>query len=274
MQKFTLPNHEDSLLPDGNWKLAWNDEFDGTELDRTKWNYRLCMMSKRHPAWTDKAVHLDGNSNAVFDIIIEDGRPVSSQLQTGANFADEPVEDTKFGTDHIQWPIGKLKKPLHLHKFGYYECRCRLNQNTKAWWSAFWMQSPIIGTSLDPKFTGTEHDIMEYFEPGKVEAHYLHAGGYGLDHVSAHAGGIENLDATVFHRFGFLWEPDGYTFYIDGVEDGHVTELVSHCPEFILISTEIKGYRWEDHKPVPEAFEMAGKDNFLVDYVRVFDKVD
>ena len=52
MQKFDVTGHEPSLLPDGNWELVWNDEFDGTELDRTKWDYRLSMMGRRHPAWT------------------------------------------------------------------------------------------------------------------------------------------------------------------------------------------------------------------------------
>ena len=32
MQKFEVKGHESSLLPEGNWKLVWNDEFDGTEL--------------------------------------------------------------------------------------------------------------------------------------------------------------------------------------------------------------------------------------------------
>ena len=118
MQKFTLANHEDSLLPDGNWKLVWNDEFDGTELDRTKWDFRMSMMGKRHYAWSDKAVHLDGNGNVVFDILMEDGHPVSSQLQTGYNFMDEPVQQTTFGVDHLQWPIGKLKKNLFTHLYG------------------------------------------------------------------------------------------------------------------------------------------------------------
>lgn len=32
-----LEKHEPSYLPDGKkWKLVWNDEFDSTELDRTK----------------------------------------------------------------------------------------------------------------------------------------------------------------------------------------------------------------------------------------------
>ena len=274
MQTFQLNGHEPSLLPDGNWKMTWNDEFDGTELDRSKWDYRLSMMGKRHSAWTDKGVHLDGESNAVFSIIEEDGRPVSSQLQTGYNFMDEPIVATKFGRDALQWNIGKLKENLYTHTFGYYECRCKFQQYPEAWWSAFWMQSPIIGASLNPEETGSELDIMEYFHPGKVAKHCIWTGGYGLDCKGASAGGIDNLDTTVFHRFGLLWNESGYTFYIDGKEDGHVDQYISKRPEFILISTEVQGYRHEDHQPVKEAFDIIGKDVFMVDYVRVFDLIE
>ena len=271
MKEFNVEGHEASLLPDGDWKMVWNDEFDGTELDRTKWDYRLSMMGKRHPAWTDKGVQLDGNSNAVFSILQEDGRPVSSQLQTGYNFMDEPTVPTKFCGGALQWNIGKLKKNLYTHTFGYYECRCKFQQNPEGWWSAFWMQSPIIGASLDPEETGSELDIMEYFHKGKVSEHCIWTGGYGLDCKGASAGGMENLDTNVFHRVGMLWDANGYTFYINGVENGHVDKYVSKRPEFILISTEVQGYRHDDHLPVKEAFDIVGKDVFTVDYVRVFD---
>ena len=40
--KYEVENHEPSYLPaDKVWKLIWHDEFDGTKLDRTKWDYRL-----------------------------------------------------------------------------------------------------------------------------------------------------------------------------------------------------------------------------------------
>ena len=38
MRKFEVENHEQSYLPEGDWELAWADEFDGTELDRTMWS--------------------------------------------------------------------------------------------------------------------------------------------------------------------------------------------------------------------------------------------
>lgn len=36
MKKFEVQGHEPSYLPAGEWRLIWSDEFDGTELDRTK----------------------------------------------------------------------------------------------------------------------------------------------------------------------------------------------------------------------------------------------
>jgi len=273
MQKYVVDGHEDSLLPEGNWKLVWHDEFDGTELDRTKWDYRLSMMGKVHPAWTDKGVHLDGKGNVVFELLLENGIPVSSQLQTGYNFMDQPIVPTVFCGDHLQWNIGKLHENLYTHRYGYYECRCRLQQHPEAWWSAFWMQSPTIGASLDPAETGTELDIMECFDPGEVAPHNAFTGGYGLDMKNAHCGGMKGLDPKAFHRFGMLWDENGYTFYVDGKEDGHISQYVSMRPEFILISTEVKGYRHKEHKAVKEAYDWIGKDDFLVDYVRVFDLV-
>jgi len=45
VKKYEIKDHEPSLLPDDKkWKFVWNDEFDGTELDTTKWDYRLHMM--------------------------------------------------------------------------------------------------------------------------------------------------------------------------------------------------------------------------------------
>ncbi len=79
-------------------------------------------MGQKWLAWTDKGVTLDGNGNAVFTVVEENGLPVSSQLQTGYNFMDEPVVKTTFGDDDLQWRIGKLHKPLFehfLHTGGY-----------------------------------------------------------------------------------------------------------------------------------------------------------
>lgn len=270
MKKFDVKDHAPSFLPDGyDFDLVWSDEFDGDALDTEKWDYRLSMMGLRYPAWTDKGVKIE-NGCAVFSVFEENGEVVSSQLQTGYNFMDEPVKPTTFGDNHLQWQIGKLHESKHTWKYGYFECRCRLQQ-AKGWWSAFWMQSPMIGASLDPKLSGSEVDIMESFSPGDVKAHNVFTGGYGQDMKRAMVGGkpVDSIDD--FHTFGLLWTENEYVFYIDGVEDGRITEFVSAVPEFLLISTETMGYRKENHRPIKEAYEAAkAGDTFLVDHVRVF----
>lgn len=270
MKKFDVKDHAPSLLPDGyDFDLVWSDEFDGDTLDMTKWDYRLCMMGVRFPAWTDKGVKIE-NSCAVFSVFEENGEVVSSQLQTGYNFMDEPVGEKKFGGDLLQWKIGKLHESKHTWKYGYFECRCRLQQ-MNGWWSAFWMQSPMIGASLDPKTSGSEVDIMESFSPGDVKHHNVFTGGCGIDLKLAKTGGKKIDDINDFHTFGLLWTENEYVFYIDGVEDGRISEYVSGIPEFLLISTETMGYRKEGHRPMAEALEAAkAGDTFLVDHVRVF----
>ncbi len=269
MKKYEFTDHEPSFLPEGNWKLVWNDEFDGDKLDTSKWDYRLCMMGKKHDAWTDKGVKI-ADSNAIFTIFEENGHIVSSQLQTGYNFMDQPVENTKFLDSFLQWPIGKLKENKFQHRYGFYECRCKL-QKTDGWWSAFWLQSPVIGCSLDPAQAGIEVDIMECFDPPVVVPQNLIWGGYGQDTQVKRTGGKPDLNPDDYHYFAVDWSEDGYVFYIDGEETGRQSEPVSKIDQFILISTEVKGYRDETKKPRAEAFNsVAIGDTFAVDHVRVF----
>lgn len=271
MKRYDVSGHEPSLLPDGKWKMVWSDEFDGTELDRSKWDYRLHMMVKRHRTWDDEGVKLDGNSNAVFSIYEKNGEICSSQLQTGYNYMDAPPGKEDCWNGGLVWPIGKLREQKFVHGFGYYECRCKL-QEKPGWWSAFWLQSPVIGSSLDPEFSGVENDIMESFEPGKIIKHCNHYNGYGDDHKQADAGNGMDISLGEYHRFGMLWNENGYTFYVDGKEDGHVDGPVSKIKNFILISTEVNGYRLKELCATEEAKKAVG-DKFIVDYVRVFDEV-
>ena len=47
MKIFEIEGHAPSLLPDGEWKLFWSDEFDGDTLDTSKWSFRLNFWGKR-----------------------------------------------------------------------------------------------------------------------------------------------------------------------------------------------------------------------------------
>lgn len=275
-----------SFLPkDRKFALVWHDEFDGDALDDSKWGYRTNFWG-RGAHWfatpADNAVEVKDGLLRLKLVKRPDGQFVSPQLQTG-----EVVWDTPTVTDPKGfWPLAKRGKPKFMHRYGYYECRCRLQQKD-GWWSAFWMQAPMQGASLDPRRAGIEHDIMESFDPGLVIPHCFHYNGYGAERVSfkvprvkRNHDGVLALDKTEYHVFGMLWEPDGYTLFVDGRQHGPKVgrgkhEAVSETEEFILLTTEAKWYR-KDHMTgagAPELVDAEG-DEFIVDFVRVYDLAD
>ena len=286
-----------SLLPRGVKRTpVWHDEFNGGELDSTKWSYRTNFWGRRFAAFTGPEQHAvevrDGKVHLKL-IRLENGEYASPQLQTGEVMWDAPL----LNPTNSFWFLAPRKPPKFEHRYGYYECRARLQQE-EGWWSAFWMQTVTQGASLDPERSGIEHDIMESFEPGVILPACFHMNGGGEDYVGFHSprysgegtfneqteAASMKLDKTVYHVFGLLWEPDGYTPFVDGVQRGEKVgrgrnhngkdEAVSQVPEFLLISTEPKWYRKNrmTGEGVPElknAFEKG--DEFIVDYVRVYD---
>jgi beta-glucanase (GH16 family) len=58
-----------SQLPaNKTWKMVWHDEFDGTELDRTKWDFRLHIMQTRHQTFTNAGARVE-NGLLYLDLI-------------------------------------------------------------------------------------------------------------------------------------------------------------------------------------------------------------
>lgn len=282
MKKYEVENHKESLLPEGaDWQLIWHDEFDGETLDLTKWDYRLYIMGERHETFIDEGAVLDGNSNLMINLVEKDGHYYCPHLQTGYNFMDKPSRE--FGGEYecnpgsgktkLIWPIAHIEEPKFMHKYGYYEIRCKL-QSQPGWWSAFWLQSSIIGATMNPEQSGVEVDIMESFNPDGIIYHNLHWNGYGDQHEHLGSGKKALSDTSDgFHIFGLDWSENGYTFYVDGKESWHVDGPVSNIEQFILISAECKGYR-DCGKPSEELKKAILPDAFIVDYVRVFDRIN
>ena len=254
-----VEGHAASLLPKGKqWKLVWNDEFDGDTLDETKWSYRTYYWGQKSPTFTDhEGVELDGNSHMRMYLICENGQYRSPHLQTGSNSFDIPRDTDGF------WPLGKMEKPKFMHRFGYYEIRCRLPKND-GWHAAFWLQTPSIGTAPDPRFCGVECDIMENYRQhteGKIVCGNGW-GGYGKDCVwPGHFQVPYRETADGWHYYGVDWSPEGYSFYMDGVLVGMQNPPecpVSHVEQFILVTTECHGY----HTPLRGAGNRLGLDEF------------
>ena len=287
MQEYKIENHAPSFLPEAkNWQLAWSDEFDGDKLDETKWNYRLYFWGRKSPTFTKEGVEVDGKSNLHIKLIKKGDDFYSAHLQTGSLTYDIPKDSDGF------WPFGKYEEAKFMHKYGYYEIRCRLPKNP-GWHAAFWLQAPGIGSTPNPGECGVETDIMENYKQHTDGIILCGNGynGYGKNAVwPGHFKHPYKETEDGWHYYGVDWNENGYTFYADGEKvgfQGAPDSAVSHTEEFILVSTECHGYHrvfgseygFDGHgklwacRPVEALKKAILPDEFVVDHVRVFDEV-
>jgi len=281
-EEVSVEGHEPSLLPKGKkFKLVWADEFDGGTLDKSKWGFRTMFWGREAKQFCERGVSLDGNGNLIIEpVLMEDGRICSAQLQTYTNTGDYVRSEPEAGVnpcgDNNFWPFLKTPEPKFLHRYGYYEIRCKLQEDTtRHWWSAFWLQSPSIGMAPNAEYCGVENDIMEYFSDGIITSGNFYDGyatGSLKRDARVHYKKPESKDG--YHRFGLLWEKDKYVFYCDGVETSRTTKKISQVEQFILVSTEIEGYRKGDCTKPKDGAECVLGDKFIVDYVRVVDEIE
>ncbi|HEY3322759.1 MAG TPA: glycoside hydrolase family 16 protein [Planctomycetota bacterium] len=222
------------------WKLTWQDEFEGDQLDASKWE--IPENKRRAALWSKKAVALDGKGNLVIKTFKE-----------GDTYYDACVR-TK----------GKFE-----HAFGYYVARMKL-QKTIAHWSAFWLYNDSVGKVGDGGRDGTEIDIMEKPWIDDRVQHTLHWDGYGKAHKSE--GKVVKVPGVMegWHTFGLLWTSDEYVFYVDGKETWRTKAGgVCQVPLYIKLSDELELKGWAG-----DISKANLPDEFLVDYVRVYDLVD
>ena len=227
--------------PSDDYKLAWADEFDGKELDGTKWDYRQ-LGPRRKAVNVKDTVALDGQGHLVLTT-----RLVGNEIHTAM-----------IGT------AGKFETV-----YGYFECRVKM-QKSHGHWSAFWLQSPTFGKTVgDLKASGTEIDIYECFRSREnwVSSN-LHWDGYGKQHKHVGSGHLTIPNLTEgYHTFGLEWTPEGYTLYIDGKQRWQSAKAVSHAKEYIILSLEVG--------PKQERIlrqEADFSDSAIFDYVRVYKK--
>jgi len=229
---------QSAAIPVKGYKLVWSDEFDGTAMDLTKWDYRD-TGPRRDAVNVKETVALDG-----------EGHLVLTTKRSGDTYHTAMI-----GTQ------GKFETT-----FGYFECRAQL-QKEIGHWAAFWLQTPTMGKELgNPAESGTEIDVFEYLRNfGDGVAHNLHWDGYNKDHKTiGRRVAVPGLSKG-WHTFGLLWTQKEYVFYVDGNETWRSDKAVSQRSEYIILSLEVG--KWAG-----DIAKATLPDSLYVDYVRVYQK--
>jgi len=221
----------------GSWTLVWHDEFEGTELDESKWERVDCP--RRKGFWDPKDAYLDGEGHLILRTRKEGDRYSSGAVRTRGKFE---------------------------HAFGLWICRCKFHTQ-EGHWPAYWLFTGGVGKIGNGGRDGTEIDIMEKPWLHDQIQHALHWDGYGEHHQGkAQRVNREGLSQG-FHLFSLEWNENEYVFYVDGVETWR-TDLggVSQVPSYLKLTEEIDTWGGD-------IAQADLPDYFTVDYVRVYDRL-
>ena len=233
------------------WKLIWEDQFNGTSIDTTKW-------SKIPAGEADWNRHMSMDT-ACF--AMEDGKLILK----GINNPDSSRDSRPFLTGGI-WSKGKFA-----FQYGRIEIRAKLGYAQGAW-PAIWMLAELDKYGKYPK--NGEIDIMEHLNHDSIiyqTTHSYYTLDLGRKNSPPHSG-TANIVAGKYHVYGISWYPDRIVFQLDGKDTfsyPRMTELDQaqwpyDQPFFLLIDQQLGG-NWVgkvDSKQLP--VEM------LIDWVKVY----
>lgn len=248
-----------SQIHSETWKMVWDDEFDGNQIDETKWNFVQGGGGYGNN-------ELQNYTNRTDNARVEDGQLVIEARKE--NFGGNSYTSAKLTTEGKgDWTYGK------------FEIRAKMPSG-QGIWPAIWMM-PSDESLYSGWPASGEIDMMELLghQPNKIYG-TLH---YGVPHGSSQGTytlpGAENF-ADRFHTFTVEWEPGEFRYYVDGIlyskmndwftknaqEGGNYTYPAPFDRDFFMQLNLAVGGDWPGNPDDTTVFSQK----MLVDYVRVY----
>jgi beta-glucanase (GH16 family) len=246
----TLAERDFLTIPGKEWKLQWNDEFNGQQLDKTKWSIGLPWGGTdgtgRH--------HNDQYASYIMD---DDINVRGGQLHLTTQRRD--VKDAKGKTFNFTQGLITTNKSFRA-THGYFEILAKMpTEAGPGTWPAFW----TLSDGWPPEF-----DIIEYWGSDNR----IHQGT-----VTRKPEGGERWDSfhqqqasvSGWHTYGLEWGPGYQVYNIDGkvtntIYGAHLLPDKSH---YILLNSGVDAKR-------PPRPGTTFPNDFIVEYVRVYARPD
>lgn len=242
-----------------NYKLVWEDHFEGNELDPGIWDVKH-LRQEGHDgkgAWRKPENVTVENSNLVIRArMLPDGDYSSGMVRTDKALA---------------------------YKYGYAEIRAKLPKGGPGIWPGFWMCAPVF-PNCGPM---PEIDVFEMFGDDSYIACNIHA--WWKENIYGTRLHINYLDgqgypkkiylkdgskfSDDYHTIGYEWTPELVQFLVDGepyctvTTDNPIFQFVNN-PIYIIISM---AYGLPFLKPPVQNGEPV---EYFIDYIRLYQNED
>lgn len=230
-------------------QLIWEENFDGTVLNESVWNFELGDGCPDNCGWGNNENQIYTKTNHT----LNDGL-----LTITAKFVDSIYSSTRITTKNkFEFQYGKI------------EVKAKLPVG-KGLWPAFWMLGSNINEIGWPKCG--EIDILEYVgkEPEMIFTS-LHTQDSHGNTINSKKNNIKNIEDG-FHTYSANWTKDKIEFFVDNqlvytFAPEHKTEAIwpFNQPFYILVNLAIGG-----NFGGPEIDNSIFPQDYVLDYIKVY----
>ncbi|WP_339170569.1 family 16 glycosylhydrolase [Paenibacillus sp. FSL H7-0943] len=255
--------------------LIWQDEFNGTALDTSKWSHEQGYYITDDPnSWGWGNAELQHYTDSTQNVFVQDGKLNIRALNDSKSFPQDPSR-------YAQYSSGKINTKDHLSfQYGRVDIRAKLPTGNGVW-PALWMLPE--DTAYGAWAASGEIDIMEAKGrlPGTTSG-AIHFGGQWP--VNRYIAGEYHFPegqtfANDYHVYSMIWEEDNMKWYVDGkfffkvsrdqwysVAAPNNPNAPFDQPFYIIMNLAIGGHFDSGHTPDPSDIPAT----MQVDYVRVY----
>ncbi len=229
--------------PTPSWALMFDDEFNGTSVDTTKWSVGDTLTNSQwwcdSPNWLSTAnANMITEINGLLHITTEQMLYAGKPYQTGC--------------------IDTYKKYWFL--YGKVDIRAKMPPITQSWWPGFWLLPENAGDDF-------EIDSLELINEPCTLYFNNHDWRDNMNNGTSIKPGPDY--SANFHEYEVEWSPSAIIWRVDGVEYFRVTNAraISNEPMYLILDTEIGAPGSWPGAPLPTS---AFPGTMGIDYVRIY----
>jgi len=240
----------------GSWEIIpeLTDEFEGGELNSTKWFNYDPEWEGRHPSYFERN-----------NVSVKDGklhlkvRKINSQDIPPSENTDRPISKAsiksvaKYGSYTHAAAAVKSKVKV---KYGYFEIKCKPS-NARVW-NSFW----FVNWDKKPR-NWTEIDVFEIVKSENYlvrTAHLFESPTYKGSEDDHLRRAYEDLSYTLtgYHVYGLDWNEDKITWFVDDVEVFSINNNHWHQELYMEFDTELSNVwpKTPDPTTLPASFDI------------------
>lgn len=284
------------------YELSWNDEFDGPNLDPSKWGYAYGCFDTRLKTQThytdssenvsvsDGYLHLTARHSPTREKWNKETRKMETidRTCTRTENGQKVTYLAPFTSGMVQTRDDKGNVKYAAYGDFYAEARIQLPDGPSSW-ASFWFTGTqggpwpgngeidaVEAKGYDPNYLQANTHTPRASDPSKSEQHHGQLGGDGTSQTQFHVYGVEKtgekitfyLDGVPRHTVNYSDLGGANPFVVDG--NGMVIRL-NHMVGGTFLTSNSGDTTYVDATAYADRYTGAGSD-MLVDYVRVYSK--